>query len=261
MSNLFLINEAIDTNDYSQFLEGMSELNFIERGDDDNFFRHDSFWKIDILNTLYSNYGGLQEAAVVKFIDGLSHHSTYLNTHALIDSTFPDELNAFLGFDFSKTAIHPDKQISNNEQFKILLHNDLWNVSFRSLWGKRKKLFPNLILCGDVKNQISMIGASGYFNQIIDRLKEFNDAVAEWQTGDFSYKQINQNYSLRISPESSKTMDSYGNQRIFSLPKGGTQTFDLHIKTGDLRFHFYPDNQTREVYIGYIGSHLDTVSN
>jgi hypothetical protein len=56
-------------------------------------------------------------------------------------------------------------------------------------------------------------------------------------------------------------MSSYGNERIFQMPSGGTEIFELHIKTGDLRFHFYPDNKNFKIFVGYIGPHLNTISN
>ena len=43
-------------------------------------------------------------------------------------------------------------------------------------------------------------------------------------------------------------------ERMFKLPNGKTECFDLHIKTGDLRFHFLSENLT--IFIGYIGKHL-----
>ena len=43
-------------------------------------------------------------------------------------------------------------------------------------------------------------------------------------------------------------------ERMFKLPNGRTECFELHIKTGNLRFHFFPENL--KIYIGYIGVHL-----
>jgi len=71
---------------------------------------------------------------------------------------------------------------------------------------------------------------------------------------------VNENYSLNISPESQPTLRKFGYQRRFKLPNGTRETFEFHIKTGNLRLHFYPDNNTHEIYIGYIGKHLDIVS-
>ncbi len=41
---------------------------------------------------------------------------------------------------------------------------------------------------------------------------------------------------------------------MFKLPNGKTECFDLHIKTGDLRFHFLSENLT--IFISYIAKHL-----
>jgi hypothetical protein len=79
-----------------------------------------------------------------------------------------------------------------------------------------------------------------------------------WKTRDFSYQNVNDTSSLRISPESVSTMNLFGEDRRFQMPTGGTQIFELHIKTGNFRFHFYPDNKSKTVYIGYIGPHLRT---
>jgi hypothetical protein len=64
--------------------------------------------------------------------------------------------------------------------------------------------------------------------------------------------------ALNISPESDKTMSQkkLRNQRIFSMPDGRRECFELHIKSGDLRFHFFPEDG--KIYVGYIGEHLET---
>ncbi len=41
---------------------------------------------------------------------------------------------------------------------------------------------------------------------------------------------------------------------MFKLPNGKTECFDLHIKTGDLRFHFLSENLT--IFISYIAKRL-----
>ena len=96
--------------------------------------------------------------------------------------------------------------------------------------------------------------------QIINRLKSLNDYAEHWKTGDFSYEDVNATTDLRISPESNNTIKNYGSLRRFTIPNQGKKLFDLHIKTGNLRFHFYPDNNNRKIYIGYIGKHLRTFS-
>jgi hypothetical protein len=260
MNNFFLLNEAIDLNNLTDFKTGMSELLIIERETEDRFIKHDNVWNINIIASLYSNFGH-EEQAISKFIEQIKTVDAYINCEKVFDTTYEHMSNAFLGIEFSPTTVSAPKQIINSQTFTTFKTNTLWDVTFRNLWSKRTKLFPHLQLCGEVEEQLSKIGNSGYFKQIVDRLREFDNAVSNWSNGAFSYKDINAKYSLRISPESDKTMEKYGNERIFSLPKGGTEYFELHIKTGDLRFHFFADNQNQKVYVGYIGPHLSTVSN
>lgn len=261
MSNFFLLNEAIDVNEYNVFLNGLKELIIIQKKDDDLFLKHDSLWQLNHLNQLYMNYTSQDENAICLFIEQLKPSRVYFNNSIEFDQEYPEDDNGFLGIDFENTTIEFERQVKNNDDYISFNQINWENINFRNLWKHRSKLFPNLILCGEVKHQILAIGNSGYFNQIVDKLKDLNTAVGNWKTGNFNHREINSNYALRISPESSGTMDKFGNERIFSLPQGGTEFFEFHIKTGDLRFHFFPNNITREVYVGYIGPHLSTISN
>jgi hypothetical protein len=261
MSNFFVLNEALDVVDYNDFLNGLKELFLIDKVDEDLFLKHDSLWQLHHLNELYTNYTSQDENAVCLFIEQIKSTERYFNNSIEIDDQYPDDDNGFLGIDFKNTVIENERRVTNNIDY-IAFNEINWDeVDFRNLWKKKSKLFPNLILCGEVKNQISLIGQSGYFNQIVDKLRVFNLAVENWKNGNFSYRDINANYALRISPESDQTMAKYRNQRVFQLPDGGTDYFELHIKTGDLRFHFLPDNNSKKVYVGYIGPHLSTISN
>ncbi|UBD68808.1 MULTISPECIES: hypothetical protein [Bacteroides] len=261
MNNFYLLNEAIDLADFVAFKEGMLELNAIEKENDDNFWKHDDVWNLRVIEILFSTYGQ-EEQVISQFLMQItSKNGVYLGDEESLDNFFPNELNAFLGIDFSLIdCIRGEKQIIDNNTFQLIKKNDLWNVTYRNMWSKKEKLFPNLIFCEDVEKQLLLIGDSSYFNQIIDRLVVFNKAVSLWKEGSFSYKTINANYSLRISPESDKTMSKFGNERICKLPDGNTEYFELHIKTGDLRFHFYADDCVKKVYIGYIGPHLNTIT-
>lgn len=258
MSNFFLLNEAIELADFDAFKSGMLELNVIDRSDVDVFMKHASVYYLSNYDIL-CNTSGPDEQVIIQFIEQLSGYKHYLPNKETFDAHFAAAKNAFLGIDFSTTVVASTCRIKNDASYKIFKNEALWDVTFRNLWAKRSELFPNLILCGQVENQIRNVGNSAHFNQILTRLVSFNEAVSEWKNGDFSYRQINQNYSLRISPESKQTMNNHESERRFRMPNGGTKTFELHIKTGDLRFHFYPDNASLKVYIGYIGPHL-TVS-
>jgi hypothetical protein len=261
MSNFFVLNEALDVVDYNDFFNGLKELFIIDKEKGDIFLKHESLWQLNHFNQLYMNYTNQDENAICTFIEQLKPSENYFNNSVEIDNKYPDDENGFLGIDFNSTIIEVERQIKNNNDY-ILFNKINWGeINFRNLWKKRLKLFPNLILCGEVKTQIRLIGQSGYFIQIVEKLKIFDEAIGNWKTGNFSYREMNNSYALRISPESDITMSKFGNERICQLPNGGTDIFELHIKTGDLRFHFLPDNNSKKVYVGYIGPHLTIATN
>jgi len=264
MNHFFLLNEAIDirrnvANYLESFLEGMEALNAISRDDKDEFQHHESVWSLQVFLDLF-NQIGQRESLVLSFVNQMTAISQYVISEAMYDEIYPDDRNAFLGINFENTQISQFRQITDVTKYMLFKESILWDFTFRDFWERRHALFPNLVLCGDVETQISRIGDSGLFNQIVEKLRELNNAVKKWDAGNFNYKAINREYPLRISPESSLTMDRYGNERLFSLPDGRRECFELHIKTGDLRFHFYPDNENKTVYIGYIGPHLTTIT-
>ncbi|MDQ1354649.1 MAG: hypothetical protein QG657_4958 [Acidobacteriota bacterium] len=131
------------------------------------------------------------------------------------------------------------------------------------LWERRVEFFPHLVLCGSIEQQLkTIIGiGSSYFNQIIDRLNLLDAYAKNWTSGRFSESEVKKSYGLTVSKESVHTMKQYGNQRRFRLPDGRKEYFEMHIKTGQLRFHFFPDEETHRIYVGYIGPHLRTVTN
>ncbi|RKZ39133.1 MAG: hypothetical protein DRQ49_12410 [Gammaproteobacteria bacterium] len=129
----------------------------------------------------------------------------------------------------------------------------------RDLWELRYEFFPHLVLCGEVEKQLTRLGIqSKFFDQIIEKLKRLNEYAKNWQNGSYSDTKAKQ-YGLDVSGESEGTLKKYGRQRKFRLPNKKKQLFEKHIKTGNLRFHFYPDEESHTIYVGYIGSHLSTV--
>ena len=129
----------------------------------------------------------------------------------------------------------------------------------RDLWELRYEFFPHLVLCGEVEKQLTHLGIqSKFFAQIIEKLKRLNEYAKNWQNGSYSDTKAKQ-YGLDVSGESEGTLKKYGRQRKFRLPNKKKSLFEKHIKTGDLRFHFYPDEESHTIYVGYIGSHLSTV--
>ena len=124
------------------------------------------------------------------------------------------------------------------------------------IWERRSFLFKRIELCPEIETQLKSIG---YTEQILEKLLILDKYCQDyWIEGSFSYKDATQRVALNISLESDSTMNDAKKKqkRMFKLPNGKTECFELHIKTGDLRFHFFPDNNSLKIYIGYIGAHL-----
>jgi len=150
------------------------------------------------------------------------------------------------------------KQHINNHQayFQELRNESLQKC--KQIWEQREQLFPNLIFCGKTKKQLSSGLSSKYVHQIFDKLAALNNYLSYWSSGDFNLNDFVANNNVDCTDESDCTMQKYGDERKFSIGDGRSVYFRLHIKTGDLRFHFFPDPQSRKAYIGYIGKHLNT---
>lgn len=128
----------------------------------------------------------------------------------------------------------------------------------KELWEKRIDFFPNLIFCDSIKQNLSRLGKSIDITNIIKKLRVLDKVSMQWESGCFSYEAINNTTNIVIHPESQMTLDNYAAARCFLLPNGKRIVFSLHIICGNLRIYFYPDNQTCNIYVGYIGPHLRT---
>jgi hypothetical protein len=184
-----------------------------------------------------------------------THHIDNLK-HYFLKEDGSDTVN-FVSVKHASTPEHMSKHSEWIENKRIQSLTDAKN-----LWERRDEFFPHIVLCGQVEQQLkTIIGIrSRYFNQIIDRLKRLDDFAKEWTSGGFSDKALKR-YGLNVSGESDQTMRKYGRERRFRLPKGKREYFEKHIKTGELRFHFFPDIEEHKIFVGYIGPHLRTVTN
>jgi len=215
-----------------------------------------------------------------KNLDGKAHQvwglgaAYILETLSLSFATHPewDQTNVCINHYYLNEALLEVNKIVTVRHFSNPLHLDdhlvWWEKCKRDslqksidLWERRKEFFPNLEFCSEVEKQLKNIGISKTLTQIIARLNTLDKYVnTHWQNGAFSYEDANERTNLRISPESNQTLQKFGTLRKFTIPGQGRKVFDLHIKTGDLRFHFYPDEHIKKIYIGYIGKHLRIAS-
>ena len=85
-----------------------------------------------------------------------------------------------------------------------------------------------------------------------------------WKQGAFVEADVQAKENLVISDESDTTKQNpkYKNKRLFNISTLGSEYCFLHIKSGrGKRFHIYPDENNRKVYVPYIGPHLPTPKN
>lgn len=129
----------------------------------------------------------------------------------------------------------------------------------KEIWENRTTLFPSLIFCGETEKQLAKGGITG-ISRLYDKLKRLNEYAENWIEAGFSTSDV-EVFGLKVSNDSKATMQNprLKNQRRFRLPNGRKIFFESHIKAGDIRFHFYADEATHIVYVGYIGRHLPTV--
>ncbi|WP_313636371.1 hypothetical protein [Empedobacter sp.] len=264
MFNYYVFNPSYENATTEMLEDNLLTLQtlFSEREDNEKFLKHDSLW-----NTIVAD-GIFAEVIFSRFQD--KQFSIQILPHLLQQITSIEDpinsidefnskyriYNAFYGINFQ--GIPAEFCIRDSVSYKKFVEINKWDVTPQTLWERREELFSRVILCENIEAQINTIGGT-YLKQIIDKIRELdNYIVNNWNDGNFNYRDANNKAALNISPESTSTMQQQDlvNLRVYSLPDGRRVCFELHIKTGNLRFHFYPENN--KIYIGYIGNHLPT---
>lgn len=126
--------------------------------------------------------------------------------------------------------------------------------SWENFWKRRTKLFPNIVFCEEVKEQLQRLDFS-LMKNITRHLARMNEYITG-EVQDANYSQM----GIEASRESSVTLEHYGHLRTFLCPDGKERVFSWHSKLKgrkNLRIHFYPpDSDVNDFLIGYIGQHL-----
>ena len=264
MFNYFLFNPSYvnaATNELEENLQTLQGI-FSDRNENETFLKHDSIWDLDVVDGIFG------EVVFSRFEDKqfstqvLPHLFQQINSVETQIESIEDFnnryriYNAFYGINFQ--GVPKESCISDLDSYHTFIKNNNWELTPKTFWERRGELFSRIIFCPNVESQLQTIGGK-YLEQIISKIRELDCYVVNhWNEGSFNHRDANNKSALKISPESISTMHQQDlvNLRVFSLPNGKRECFELHIKTGNLRFHFYPDNLI--IYIGYIGNHLPT---
>ncbi len=130
-------------------------------------------------------------------------------------------------------------------------------IDGHDLWQHRNNLFPALIFCDNVAEQVQQLGKNDpRFHSVRKRLFELNDY--DWSLGKFDPDLM----PSKTTPESQATLKIYSAQRTFQCPDGIPRIFSYHgrFTPGAGRIHFYPLPASKQIIIGYIGDKLQTVN-
>ena len=125
-----------------------------------------------------------------------------------------------------------------------------------------KIILKNVIVTNEAYKMVRSVGKAAC--QMFERLTQLEKYVGEmWKGNEFNEKDVTARTPLTITDESetTKTNPQYKDKRRFRIPGLGSQYCFLHIKTGDYRFHIFPDCDEKKVYVPYIGPHLPTKQN
>lgn len=213
---------------------------------------------IEIGNYKLNGIGCLVASEMNESVISINSHELWLNetiegTLSTIDNNTSD-------------IIYKKMQISNiskeinlvNLEQKLKDENFTMISSGQDLWEKRKVLFPNLVFCESVKDQLYKDPQRFHIIQIAKKLLRMQQYFLGYD-GKYNPKELG--LDARTESETVKTDPQLKNLRLFKKPDGGEEYFYDHIGfTGNYcgRIHFMPDNINKKCYIGYIGKHLPT---
>jgi hypothetical protein len=171
MNRFFLLNEAIESEQFTVFKKGMINLMQIEKDSDhDFFFKHDSIYNLNIFTDLCTLLAhGQDEQAIFEFIEkGFRGSQQYLNDDNTIDTFFNSNKNGFLGVDFtSVTGVSETRQVVDNKSFKDCKNNQLTNFE------KLNKIFANVVIASSFRNSFNDASADIQLS-IIDHFEKAN---------------------------------------------------------------------------------------
>lgn len=260
MFNFYLATIGYENASVAELEENFKTLNVIHSAqrDEEVFLKSDAFWDIETSEGIFCEIiatftDGQLINTVYRLLESISSEKDF-RTLDEIDTHYPQKHNAFWGAQFEITD---ERHINSEEKYHSFKKQKIRNITKGiEIWERRSLLFERVILCPEVEAQLKSIGS---VKQILKTLLLLDDyCVTSWNNGRFNENEAMKfNSALDISTESTSTNNNSKKkqQRLFKLPNGNTECFDLHIKPNkNLRIYIFPDNL--KIYIGYIGAHL-----
>lgn len=222
--------------------------------DNKNYSLND--FEIDISNNKFNGIGCLVASEMNESVISLKTHELWLKE--VINGlfyTFDNDEIVFEERDIDNVSeeIHIDKL-----EDKLIKENFAMLSSGQDLWEKREILFPNLIFCRSVKDQLYKDPEKFHIKQVAKKLIRMQQYFSEY---DEVYNPKELGLKARTESETVKSNSFLKSFRLFEKPDGSKEYFFDHIGfTGKYcgRIHFLPNDSNNKCYIGYIGNHLPT---
>jgi hypothetical protein len=126
----------------------------------------------------------------------------------------------------------------------------------RSFWSMRARVFPSLLFGLDVKNQIEKFSTT-LLPLLFKRLAELDERSTRWRQSEADRFPDG---ATEISGETARTMNRYADDRRFRGHDGVMRTFEDHMWIDRThRIHLVRNTIQKTVEIGYVGRHLPTM--
>lgn len=257
MSKLFLLYESISEITFENFQSGIDDLILIELEENDLLYKNSSLNNLENYYELYQRPSQDNQFRA-EFLEKINFYEVDPKSIAELVEVFPNKVSGFFGINFPQFDIKIDYCVQNNDKFKEFKNFYLSLIDCSNFSDFKKDYFPNIIFCDKAEYQLKSYGNSKIFFQCLEQFIILEKYLKTWTDGNFSYKELKTSTTIDLSLESATTMGKFSNERVFSLPNGGTAVFELHMKLGEIRIHVLEDNVTKKIMIGYIGKHLTT---
>lgn len=136
MSKFFLNNQAICANNYELFERGSLELIAIEKIPEHIFYKHTSFYSLNVYSELCTMFS-YERQEILRYFEQMSCCEKEIVSEEDANSFCASDINGFLGIDFSHQNIPVYKQIINDESYRA------WIQYYASNYDKLINLLGN----------------------------------------------------------------------------------------------------------------------
>jgi hypothetical protein len=127
-------------------------------------------------------------------------------------------------------------------------------VSPADLWERRNSLFPHLVFCPSVMDQLMVLRPTEpRFQQAVNKLFDLDDYFADWSTGGFDPGAF-----PKCNPASPETLARFPMDYQFSAEDGRhvVASWHLYLTPGKGRLYFEADGATRRGIVCHVGDKL-----